>query len=142
MSDMEAKLAQLGATVASGFAEVRAGMALHERRQQERHVENTDRLDKINGRVNDAHSKTDELGGVVQSLSARVEVVHSNYHNLRNWIQEKIGRVMPPIKEASTSCDGQPVSRAELKWVIGLIVACITIGAGVTIWIMKIAGKL
>jgi len=140
MSDMEAKLAQLGATVASGFAEVRVGMALHERRQQERHVENTDRLDKINGRVNDAHSKTDELGGVVQSLSARVEVVHSNYHNLRNWIQEQYGRVMPPAKEPGE--DAQNVSRAELKWVIGLIVACITIGAGVTIWIMKLAGKL
>ena len=137
---MEIKLAKLETAVEAGFTEIRIGMANAEDRQQERHSENRERLDSINGRVNDAHTKADGLSGLMKSMSERVEKVAESGHRLRSWVQEQYGRVMPPVKELGE--DGQKVSRAELKWVIGLIVACITIGAGVTMWIMKIAGKL
>jgi hypothetical protein len=55
-----------------------------------------------------------------------------------------IGRLQDAINKlangnGSGSSEERPITRKELGWVIALIVGCITIGAVVTIWILKVA---
>jgi hypothetical protein len=148
MDDMELKLTKLESLVAAGFAEIRTALVHSEDRQDERHAENSERLDKINGRVNDAHTKVDRLASGFDALACEVDRVRQNYHNLRNWIAG--GKVqeqaMSPFVKEGTGLRGpgneQPVTRSELKLIIGLIVSCLVGGAGVAIWILKLVGKL
>lgn len=151
-NDMEIKLARLETIVQAGFTEVRASMERGERRQEQSHAENIHRLDKIDSRADAVHTKADGLAAAVAVLMRELERVRENYHNLRGWllgVHPEAHKMPPVVKDSKESItipapvgEQRAVTQGELKWIIGLIVTCIGIGAGVTLWILKVAGKL
>lgn len=152
-ADME-RLAKLEAIVEAGFENVRSTMIESERRRiqieiqrdkrQERyHAENSHRLDKMESRDDSAHTKVDGLSAAVAVLAHEMDKIRPVMHRFTNWMQGTPDAIMPKtpstkelVREAVG--DQRNVTHAELKWIIGLIVTCIGLGAGITLWIIKL----
>jgi hypothetical protein len=60
-----------------------------------------------------------------------------NYHRLKDWVKERLDGGPLPVEVTADS-----LTKTDLKWVLGLVVACLGIGATVTIWILHLTGKL
>lgn len=138
--ELEVRLARLEEVVRAGF-----------RRQESMHRENTRARELDARRTDEAHTKVDKLDQAVAGAWKEIVRIRENYHQLRNWITgvhpEQALTLPPPQKEAREPKDmatgeNRPVTQSDLKWIIGLIITCLGAGAGITIWILKVAGAI
>ncbi len=92
------------------------------------HGENSERLDKINGRVGRAHELIASLQEAVATLKVEFAGIRQRWHDFRDSIA---GAMRRPAGE------GQVITQTQLGAVLGLIVAVGTIAVAVTLFILK-----
>jgi len=107
-----------------------------ERRQDERHAENRDRLDAINGKVGKAHDRASKLETLAEAAAAEILRLRTRYHELFGALQ----KVVPGLRAADSKDRG--ITVVEARWMIGYGISALTAGALVTVWVLKLVGKL
>lgn len=130
MQSVEAQLAALKATVEAGFASLTrrqddfraqhdARMDRIERVQADRHDENREHLERIEGKQDQTNGQVTKHEGQIHTLIEQVKTLF-----------KRTGRV--------GGDDDKAVTRIDLRWLIGAFVAGVVAFA----WFLKAIGKL
>ena len=135
MTDVESQLIK----IAAGVESLNNRFDASERRQESMHQENARRMDVLTGVVNKAHERISVFEAIQSGLQAEMTKVRERYHELGKWLQMQVSVTGSQV---TLSGDDKPVSRMELKWLIAWGVGSLMAGAGVTVFVFKLAGKL
>jgi hypothetical protein len=132
MNGVEVELRVLRATVESGFANMNQRMDNHRADTNDRLDSVVDRLDLINGRVNNTAERVSFLEAGHRSIDKLLGEARTRWHDIAQRMQ-----TWP--HEASD--DGKHLTRADLKHLIAAALTAASLGAGLTAWIFMQFGK-
>lgn len=129
MTDVELHVLQV--TVASGFKELHRRLDEHQEGETQHHQQVLTRLDLINGRVSRAHERLGVLEALHKALDRTVDAAKRRMHELAGKIQG-----------GPESDEAKHITRGDLRWIVIIATAAAGAGAGLTLWIVRLAGGL
>lgn len=101
-------------------------------------IQNMD--ERINGKFTRVHERLSTLEEITRTLKEEFQGIRDRWHKFRESIQTAVSKLVQGNGQGvAITSEERPITRKELGWVIALIIGSITIGAGVTIWILKVA---
>lgn len=119
---MEAQLAALKATVEAGFVAINRRLDDQSDTQRDRHEENVERLERIEGDVKITNGRVTKLEAYYETLRHRVESIAQGVHDKVNRLWKRLGELAP---EAGIDVASRPVTFSSLGAVSGAIVATV-----------------
>lgn len=122
-----------------GMQQITQRMDYMEERQDERHKENADRLDKINGKVGLAHDRVSKLEAINGIAAREMERVKDFMLGVPELIRDL---AIPESAGDKPSSKDRPITTMEARWLFGIIIGVFAAGATVTVWLLKLVGKL
>jgi len=148
--ELEQHLARLQDTVDHGFRRLSSRMDRSEILQTERHSQNstrldglTDRVEATNGLVGKAHDRVSKTEALIATITQEIDKLRAFAHKVPNMIQARIlCPVVGPDGQPVKDLKDRPVTMMEARWLVSIIIACLTGGALVTVWLLKLVGKL
>lgn len=150
---MEQAVEQLQRSLDNGLLMITRRMDVIEERQTQRHEQNSERLDianerldQINGRVGKAHDRVSKTEALIGVINHELEKARHAIHEMAKDIQKRVFPC-PQVGDAMTAenvrdLGKRPITFSEARTIILALVAALVAGATLTVWILKLTGKL
>lgn len=113
-----------------------------ERAAVQRHRDLVRRVESLDLKVASAHGRISTHDGILRLLQHRVEQIGTRYHELANRIhgivEEQVRRFFHDDDPPAPTGESAPLTRLDVKWLFGIVVA--TVAA--TVGFFKLIGKI